>query len=71
MIERGGSRNRPNVSDEMISESIRLAKSHDLMAEAHISERLYALKAAEMGIDGLVHFWIEDFWYHWNMEERG
>jgi cytosine/adenosine deaminase-related metal-dependent hydrolase len=65
MIERGGPRNRrPNLSDEMIRESIRLAKVYDLMSVAHISERSFAIKATEMGIDGLVHFWIEDFWWH-------
>ncbi len=65
MIERGGPRNRrPNVSDDMISETVRLAESHNLMSVAHISERLFALKAAKMGVNGLVHFWIEDFWFH-------
>jgi len=65
MIERGGPRNRrPNVTDDMILESIKLARSHNLMSVAHISERLNALKAAKMGINGLAHFWIEDFWYH-------
>lgn len=63
MIERGGPNNAiPMVSDDMINATIRLAKSHDLLAVAHISERSDAIKASKMGIDGFCHFWSKNFW---------
>ena len=60
IIERQGGK-LSLINDEMIDASIRLAKNHDLMAVAHISERAYAIKASKMGIDGICHFWSKNF----------
>lgn len=60
IIERQGGK-LSLISDEIINASIRLAKSHDLLAVAHISERSFAIKASRMGIDGICHFWYKNF----------
>ncbi len=61
-IERGDPAfRRPTLSDDMVASTISAAHEHDLMAVVHITERADAIRATELGANGLVHFWSKNF----------
>ncbi len=61
-IERGDpSLRRPTLSDDMVAATIDAAHEHGLLAVVHITERADAIRSAELGADGLVHFWSKNF----------
>ena len=61
-IERGDPAfRRPTLSDDMVASTISAAHEHGLMAVVHITERADAIRATELGANGLVHFWSKNF----------
>ncbi len=61
-IERGDPwLRRPTLSDDMVAATIAAAHQNGLMAVAHITERADAIRATELGVDGLVHIWAKNF----------
>ena len=61
-IERGDPEfRRPTLSDDMVAATITASHKNGLMAVAHITERADAIRATELGADGLVHIWFKNF----------
>lgn len=61
IIERGSTLYpMPTLSDEMIGAAVVKTHEKGKIAVAHISRRADAIKAAELGVDGLAHIWRRD-----------
>ncbi len=61
IIERGStSYPMPTLTDEMIRLAMDKVHEKGIISVAHISRRADAIKAAELGVDGLAHIWRRD-----------
>ena len=60
MLDHGFRNNLPTLTDRMLDEAIKVSKSKNMLSVAHISRYEDAIKAVNLGVNGLAHIWLFD-----------